>query len=375
MLIAKYLATAFSVAAVLLTTPDAAATLVRTPPRQPLAALAARLVRDGAPGALVAVRTPTAFRRAAHGLGQRSPRVPMRTIDRFRVASVTKTFVATVVLQLVAESKLGLDEPVDRLLPGLLPDGGSITIRELLNHTSGLFDYTDDMAWSGQVIAQPDRRWSPRELVAVAAGHALLFRPGTSWWYSNTNYVVLGLAVEAVTGSTLGDELRNRIFAPLGLAATSFPTDTAIDGPHAHGYAGSGTLPWLPPKILIDATTLVSPTSSWAAGALLSNADDVTRFYAALLGGRLVRPDLLAAMRSASLATSGTPWNYGLGLMQFDTACGRALGHLGDTVGYRTAVYARPDGRRVAVAMVNIDATRVSWGEIRSAAESALCRG
>jgi D-alanyl-D-alanine carboxypeptidase len=299
----------------------------------------------------------------------------MRAIDRFRVGSVTKTFVATVVLQLVAEAKLGLDDPVDRLLPGLLPQGGSITIRELLDHTSGLFDYTEDAAWTGQVIAQPDRRWSPRELVAVAASHALLFRPGTSWWYSNTNYVVLGLVVEAVTGKTLGDQLRSRIFEPLGLAATSFPTETAIEGAHAHGYAGSGTLPWLPPKILIDATTLVSPTSSWAAGAVLSNADDVTRFYAALLGGRLVRADLLAAMRTASPATLGTPWNYGLGLMQFDTACGRALGHLGDTVGYRTAVYAKADGRRVAVAMVNIDATRVSWGEIRSAAESALCRG
>jgi D-alanyl-D-alanine carboxypeptidase len=374
MLIAKSLLTTAAVVIATLSTPDAAA---RTPEhvaaRTPLRQIATQLVRDGAPGAVVVVRTPTGTRRAARGLGQRDPRVAMRAADRFRVGSVTKTFVATVVLQLVAEGKLGLDDPVDRRLPGLLPGGGSITIRELLNHTSGLFDYTEDEAWAGQAIAQPDRRWSPRELVAVAAGHALLFAPGTSWRYSNTNYVVLGLVVEAVTGSTLGNELRRRIFEPLDLTATSFPTETAIDGAHAHGYVGSGTLPWLPN--LIDATTLVSPTFSWAAGALVSNADDVTRFYAALLGGRLVRADLLAAMRSASPATLGTPWNYGLGLMQFQTACGLAVGHLGDTPGYRTAVYAKADGRRVAVAMVNIDATRVSWDEIRSAAASALCRG
>jgi D-alanyl-D-alanine carboxypeptidase len=373
MLLAKTILTTAAVVVTTLSTPDAAAHSEPAAARTPLRQIATQLVRDGAPGAVVVVRTPTGTRRAARGLGQRDPRVAMRATDRFRAGSITKTFVATVVLQLVAEGKLDLDDRVDRRLPGLLRDGGSITIRELLNHTSGLFDYVDDNAWAGQAVAQPDRRWSPRELVAFATAHALLFPPGTSWWYSNTNYVVLGLVVEAVTGSTLGDQLRRRIFEPLGLTATSFPTETTIEGAHAHGYVGSGTLSWLPPNVLIDATTLVSPTFAWAAGALLSNGDDVTRFYAALLGGRLVRTDLLAAMRSASPATRGTPWNYGLGLMQFQTTCGPAYGHLGDTPGYRTAVYAKADGRRVAAAMINIDATRVSWGELRTAAESALC--
>jgi D-alanyl-D-alanine carboxypeptidase len=375
MLIAKTLLATAAVVLATLSAPDAAAHTEPAGGRTPLRQIATQLVRDGAPGSVVVVRTSTGTRRASRGFGQRDPSVAMRATDRFRVGSVTKTFVATVVLQLVAEGKLGLDDPVDRRLPGLLPDGGSITIRELLNHTSGLFDYSDDDAWTGQVIAQPDRRWSPRELVAIATSHAPLFAPGTSWRYSNTNYVVLGLVVEAVTGSTLGDQLRSRVFEPLGLTATSFPTETAIEGAHAHGYVGSGTLPWLPSTTLIDATTLVSPTGGWAAGALLSNADDLTRFYTALLGGRLVRADLLAAMRSTSPATRGTPWNYGLGLMQFQTTCGRAYGHLGDTPGYRTAVYAKADGRRVAVAMINIDATRVSWGELQTAAESALCRG
>jgi D-alanyl-D-alanine carboxypeptidase len=372
MLIAKALLTTAAVLTTALATPDAAAQPAR-PDRVPLRQVAAQLVRDGAPGAVVVVRTSTGTRRAARGLGSRAPRVAMRPTDRFRVASVTKTFVATVVLQLVSEGRLGLDDPVDRRLPGLLPDGGAITVRELLNHTSGLFDYDQDEAWQGTVIAHPDREWSPRELVAVATAHGLLFPPGTAWFYSDTNYVVLGLLVEAVTGTTLERQLRERIFQPLGLAATSFPTGSAIDGAHAHGYVGS--LPWLPPGTLVDATTVVSPSVWWAASAIVANADDLARFYAALLGGRLVRADLLAAMRSASPVTRGTPFDYGLGLEQFATVCGRAYGHLGDGLGYRTAVYARADGRRVAVVMVNIDSTRVSWGELEASAESALCSG
>jgi D-alanyl-D-alanine carboxypeptidase len=374
MVIAKTLLTAAVVVTTALSTPDAAA---RPAPadRTPLRHIAAQLVRDGAPGAVVALRTPTRVLSAARGLGNREPRADMRAKDRFRIASVTKTFVATIVLQLVAEGRLGLDDPVDRWLPGLVPDGGAITIRGLLNHTSGLFDYQKDEAWTGAVIARPDRQWSPRELVAVATAHAPLFPPGTDWSYSNTNYVLLGLVVEAATGTVLGQQLRERLLGPLGLTATALPTAAAIDGPHAHGYVGFGTLPWLPAKALVDATELVSPTVGWAAGGMVSNAADLTRFYAALLAGRLLRPDLLTAMRTPSSVTVGTPFRYGLGLEQFPTECGRAYGHLGDGPGYRTAVYARADGRRVAVVMVNIDSTRVPWSELGADAAEALCYG
>jgi D-alanyl-D-alanine carboxypeptidase len=375
MLFAKALVTTAVVLTTALSTPDAAARPAPGPKRTPLGHIAAQLVRDGAPSALVLVRTRTGTHRAARGLGSRAPRVALRPTDRFRVASVTKTFVATVVLQLVAEGKVGLDDLVDRRLPGLLPDGGAITVRELLNHTSGLFDYDEDKSWQETVIAHPDREWSPRELVAVATAHGLLFPPGTAWFYSDTNYEVLGLLVEAVTGTTLERELRERIFEPLGLAATSFPNAPAIDGAHAHGYVGWRTLPWLPAGTLVDATTLVSPSIWWAASAIVANADDLARFYAALLGGRLVRADLLAAMRTPSPVTSATLFRYGFGLEQFRTDCGRAYGHLGDGLGYRTAVYARADGRRVAVVMVNIDSTRVSWGDLESSVGDALCRG
>jgi D-alanyl-D-alanine carboxypeptidase len=342
----------------------------RAPERtiSPLARAVRTLVRDGAPGALVVVRTPTGVRRAASGLASRDPRVVLRATDRFRVASITKPFVATVVLQLVAEGKLRLDESFDRWLPGLVPNGDRITIRQLLSHTSGLFEYQGDKGFVSAVIADPSREWSPRELVRIATAHAPLFPPGTGWSYSNTNYILLGLVVEAVTGETIDQQLRERVFDPLALAATSFPAGTEIEGEHAHGYIGSATLPSLPVGTLMDVTSLVSPSIGWAAGGIVSNGDDITRFFAALLGGRLLRPDLLAAMR-----TVGPSSQYGLGLLRVQTACGRAFGHLGDGPGYRTVAYARPNGRRVVVVMVNIDATNVSWSALETAAERAFC--
>jgi D-alanyl-D-alanine carboxypeptidase len=334
----------------------------------PLSKLAATLVRDGAPGALVAVRTPTAFRRAARGLGQRQPRVPLRTTDTFRVASITKPFVATVVLQLVAEGGLRLDDSVERWLPGLVPGGGSITVRELLDHTSGLFDFGDDAGWQSKVLADPATEWPPRELVGIATAHPRAFLPGAGWAYSNTNYVLLGLVVEAVAGTTLERQLTDRLFRPLALDATSLPTGTSMPGHPAHGYIGFATLPWL--QGLLDTTTLISNSVAWAAGGIVSDADDLTRFFAALLGGRLLRPDLLAEMKTP---VSGS--GYGLGLWRFRTRCGVAYGHIGIGNGYRAVVYARPGGGRVAVAMVNVDHTYVALAELEAATATALCRG
>jgi D-alanyl-D-alanine carboxypeptidase len=329
-----------------------------------------RLVRDGAPGALAVVRTPTAVHRAASGLAERDPRTPLRATDRFRIASLTKSFVATVVLQLVAEGKLSLTDPVERWLPGLVPNGGSITIRELLNHTSGLFNYTDDDGFRTTLATEPTRSWSPQELVAIAIRHPPLFPPGTNSSYSNTNYVLLGLIVETVTGTTLGQQLRNGLFQPLALGSTSLPTTLPIDGSYAHGYIGWRTLPSLPVGTLVDVSATLSPTWGWAAGGIVSDGDDVTRFYAALLSGKLLRPRQLRAM-----LTMADGSNYGLGLARFQTGCGTAYGHVGDFIGWRTVAYARPHGRRAAVVMVNIDVTHVPWGELETAAGRAVCSG
>jgi len=286
----------------------------------------------------------------------------MRAVDRWRIASLTKAFVSTVVLQLEAERKLDIDDPVDRWLPGVVPNGGAITLRELMNHTSGVYNYTDDSAWVNAVLADPSRVWTPRELVAVAVTHAPLFPPGTNFSYSNTNYILLGLVVEAVTAAPLGDELQRRIFTPLGLTATTLPLTLALPPNFVHGY-------FTPNRI--DITLLLGPSWAWAAGGIVSNARDVTTFYRGLLGGRLLPATQLAEMKTPS-TVAGT---YGLGIDNTTTLCGRAIGHNGDFFGWRTEVLATATGKREAVVMVNVDDSFVPWARLQASVMLALCRG
>ena len=218
-------------------------------------------------------------------------------------------------------------------------------------------------------------------MVAIAVAHKPVFRPGTDWSSSNTNYVLLGMVVEAATHSTLAAQLRARIVRPLGLGSTSYPQGAALPGRVAHGYLGH--LPGLPvpPGTTVDVTTRVAP-DAWGAGQIVSNADDLTRFYAALLGGRLLPPAQLAAMKSTVRGVHtvlgvevvfSAP--YGLGLSVQRLGCGTAYGHDGDFPGYRNMVWANGDGSRVAAVMVNLNALRPSWPTIRTLAARAFCSG
>jgi D-alanyl-D-alanine carboxypeptidase len=175
------------------------------------------VVEAGAPGVVGLARTGERTWQGASGLGDLRANRPARAGDRFRVGSMTKSFVAALVLQLVGEGRLSLDDNLERWLPGLVPSGERITVRQLLNHTSGLYNYSDD-------LPEPPRRFRPRELVAIATGHKPLFTPGTQFSYSNTNYILAGLLVERVTGQPLDDQLEQRIFQPLGLDHTELPT-------------------------------------------------------------------------------------------------------------------------------------------------------
>jgi D-alanyl-D-alanine carboxypeptidase len=336
------------------------------PPRRAnLPQLARSLVKAGAPGAIVYVRTPTATRSGAAGFANLSTHTTMRAADRYRIASVSKAFVAVVVLQLEAEGRLDIDDPVERWLPGVVPNGAAITLRELLNHTSGLFNYTDDPTFFETVVSNAARVWAPLELLAFAFAHAPTFRPGTNWSYSNTNYVVLGLVVEAVTGKPLGQSLQERIFAPLSLTSTSFPAGIELDATFVHGYVTLGQSP------LIDVTPALNPSWAWAAGGIVSNARDVTIFYRALLTGRLLPSVQLAEMKIPS-PVAGT---YGLGISSTFTSCGSAVGHDGDFPGWRNEAIATANGKREAVVMINVDETYVRWQRLQAVARTALCRG
>ena len=339
-----------------------AASAAAPPKRANLPQLARSLVKAGAPGAIVYVRTPTAARSGTAGYADVAAHATMRARDRWRIASVSKAFVSTVVLQLEAEGRLDVDDPLERYLPGLVPNGNAISLRELLNHTSGLFNYTDDGAFIQSVLGNPGRMWTPRELVSVAFAHAPNFAPGSNWSYSNTGYVLLGLVVEAVTGKPLAQSLQERLFTPLSLTSTSFPVGIALDDTFVHGYVSLD-------GPLVDVTPALDPSWAWAAGGIVSSARDVTTFYRALLSGRLLPAAQLGELEVPS-AIAGT---YGLGIFTTSTTCGRAFGHDGDFPGYRTEVLA--NRKREAVVMVNVDETYVRWERLEAAVKIALCRG
>jgi D-alanyl-D-alanine carboxypeptidase len=282
-----------------------------------------QLVTAGtASSALLAVDGSAGEQRAAAGAA-----VPS---GYFRIGSVTKTFVATVVLQLVDEDRVRLDAPIDRYLPGLVPDGQRITIRQLLNHTSGIYDYAHDDGYSTNRWRGTDRfkHYEPEQLLAVAFQHPHYFPPGGGWHYSNTNYVIAGLLIEKVTGRPYGTEIRRRILTPLQLTRTSVPGDRpTLPEPHAHGYADVDGR-------LVDAT-LMNPSLDGAAGEMISTTSDLNRFFEALLGGRLLSSATLGEMRGYVAATP--LFDYGLGLQRFHLPCSKTIeGHSGELLGYTT---------------------------------------
>ena len=333
--------------------------------RVSLPQLARTLVKSGAPGAIAYLRTPNATRAGTAGYADRTAHISMRAADRYRIASLTKAFVSVVILQLESERRLDIDDAVEKFFPGVVPGGATITLRELMNHTSGLFDYTLDTDFFDAVFANPSRAWTPRELLAYAFKHPPLFPPGSNYAYSNTNYILLGLVTESVGGKSLAQQLQERVFAPLGLASTSLPLGIDLAADFVHGYVKLGTAP------LLDATPLLSPSWAWAAGGIVSNANDVTKFYRGLLTGKLLPATQLDEMETPA-QNAGT---YGLGIDNTFTTCGRALGHRGDFTGWRNEVLATKNGKRQAVVMVNIDETYVPWARIDAFVARALCRG
>jgi D-alanyl-D-alanine carboxypeptidase len=323
------------------------------------------VVAGGPTSALVEVRDAGRTVRATNGTAVAGTRKPVDPAGRFRAGSVTKVFVATTVLQLVGERRLALDDNVDQWLPGLVPSGDRITVRELLNHTSGLHDITDTLPLNPPTAFLPIRyrTWTTAELVDRATAQPAAFPPGTSYHYSNTDYLVLGLLVERVTGHSYAHEVSQRILRPLGLHDTSLPgTNPRIPGSHAHTYIPDGA------GGVVDITEM-NPSVMNAAGELISSAADLNTFTAALLGGRLLPPKLLREM-----TTIAAPSQTGLGLETMALPCGAtAYGHDGDALGSSTWTFATPGGRAVTLS--------VAWGTGRPAKAAAtnlladaLCR-
>lgn len=305
--------------------------------------LDASRVSLGAPGALLFVAGPGigAFQ-SASGVADKASGAPLNPTARVRIASLSKTFVAVVALQLVQEGWLSLDHSVEHWLPGLIPGGEQITVRQLLQHTSRLPDYLND-GMVKRARSDPDRVWSPRELVAEALRRTPRFPAGVPqrWNYSNTNFIVLGLIIERVTGNSLDLELRQRIIEPLGLRDTSLAPPTADPGDLARGYVRGRDY------------TEVNMSVAWAAGGIISTVSDVGAFMQALFDGALLRPEMLEIMQQwqpAARNLEGADLAYGLGLMRrtLPNAAGLApdsrlaIGHTGALAGYRIAAWHLP---------------------------------
>jgi D-alanyl-D-alanine carboxypeptidase len=307
----------------------------------------------GMPGLFAQFRNGNRTQNLAAGVADLATGSPARPYFRHRVGSITKTFIAATVLQLAGERRVRLDAPVARYLPGLLPGdlGGQVTVRMLLNHTSGLGDY-DDVLLAGyeEVEALQFRTVTPQELIRTGLSQPPTNAPGERWSYSNTNYIILGLLIEKVTGNRYASEVTRRILRPLGLRDTYFPgTDPAIRGPHMGAYV-----------VWSDGTPrdfqLFNMSWGWAAGELISTAADLNRFYRALLTGRVLSRPLLKEMQTTVPLVPEEPeaGGYGLGLFWLPAPCGPIWGHDGGVVGHTTFSLHTPDARRQVTLAENL---------------------
>ncbi|MEU6976646.1 serine hydrolase domain-containing protein [Streptomyces sp. NPDC046371] len=294
--------------------------------------------------------------------------------DRFRVGSITKTFTATVLLQLQAEGRIDLDDPVEKWLPGVVAghghDGRKISVRQLLNHTSGIYSHTGDPAFQERVFGPGFLQhrydtWTAKQLVDVAMAHEPEFAPGTSWSYSNTNFVLAGMVIEKVTGRPYAQAVENRIIKPLKLRATSVPgTDSRMPRPHSGAYS----------KLSRETTgptyevTALNPSIAGAAGEMISDSNDLQTFYRALLKGRLLPAAELKEMTDTVRVSPEL--GYGLGLMQQKLSCGKEVwGHGGGIHGSGSQALVTRDGEHSLAGNLNADWT----GDSQALVEAEFC--
>jgi len=286
------------------------------------------------------------------GTAELGKKAPVPRNGQVRAGSNTKAFVAAVVMQLVAEKKVELDKPINHYLPGAVKDD-RITVRQLLNHTSGLANYTNYLGLE-KFEDLRHRYFEPRELLDVGNANPVTNQPGEKFKYSNTNYVLLGLLIQKTTGRPVAENVDKRIVQKIGLRDTYWPGvgDETIRGKHAKGYSKTGNG--------IEDVTEMDPSWGWAAGQIISTTKDLNTFYRALLNGELVPPAQVKEMQK-TVDTAGEMWpgvEYGLGIASSPLTCGgRYWGHGGDIHGYETRGGVAPNGRAFSVAVTALPGT------------------
>jgi D-alanyl-D-alanine carboxypeptidase len=299
-----------------------------------------------APGVVIGIWIPKEGTYiVARGKADAATGAPMSLQDHFRVGSITKTFAVTVLLQLADAKRLNLDDPVSKYEPWV-PNGGHITLRMLANMTSGLFSYTRDKAWVKAFLANPNRVWTPRQLVDIAIANNPEFDPGTGWSYCNTNTVLLGMIVEKVTQSDIATVFQTMSFEPLGLSGTVWPKGRELPSPYAHGITNQ-----TPDDSIADATHW-NPSWGFTAGEIISDLPDLRTWGRAYATGVQLSPAMQKQRLTWVTLPPNTPQHkYGLGI-GFDHGW---LGHTGELPGYNAGTFYLPSLDATLVIMVNSD--------------------
>jgi D-alanyl-D-alanine carboxypeptidase len=300
----------------------------------------------GIPGVVVGLWMPGkgSYVRAT-GVADTATNRPMTTDGYVRIGSETKTFTVTALLELVDDRRIRLDDPISRYVPGV-PNGGRITLRHLAEMRSGLFPYTSDPDFVQDLLSDPQRSFTPREVLAYGFKHKNTFAPGKEFQYSNSNLVLLGLVIEKVSGQRLVDFIDERVLRPARLHHTLFPEGAEFPEPHPRGYTNQ-TLS----GAVADSTDW-NPSWAWAAGAMISDLHDLRRWADIVATGKLLSPQT-QAQRLKTLPTGIPGLSYGLGIFK----TGGWIGHNGSIPGYETVTVYLPSKKATLVIMINTDIT------------------
>lgn len=305
----------------------------------------------GPPG--IAVTVQRGGQRSFHtaGVASLGNGARWRSSDHMRIASVAKAFSAAAALGLVDRGQLALDDKLRAILPWLPAAWGEVTVAQALSHTGGLPDYTSSPAFGEAFSKDLHAYVKPRALVEFVTGDPLDFPPGSEYHYSNTDNIVIGLVVAAVSGRTYSQVLRQRVFGPLRMPDTSLPTGFRLPSPHVNGYEVS------PPDRPEDVTTLLSMSGAWASGGIQSTAADLNRFIRGYLGRRLFDRDTQRQQFEFVTGHSEPPGpgvnSAGLGIFRYKTDCGVVYGHTGNLPGYTQFTAATLDASRSVTVSVN----------------------
>ncbi|MEV8313360.1 serine hydrolase domain-containing protein [Streptomyces sp. NPDC059900] len=329
----------------------------------------------GPPGAIAVLKRGSRTKVYRAGVARTGTDRPVKATDHMRIASTAKAYSGAVALKLVDYDRLRLDDTIGKMLPRLPRAWHRVTLRQLLNHTSGLPDFSADRKFLALVTANPRRHFDSRRLLDFVAHKPLLFRPGARYTYSNSDNIAVALMAEAVTGSRYEQLLAELVYHPLRLRSTSLPQGYRMPRPYMHGY---DVTPPNPPE---DLSEVLSASGVWASGGIISTPKDMTAFIRGYAGGKLIsdrtRRQQLHWVNGASEPAGPGKNKAGLALFRYTTRCGVVYGHTGNFPGYTQLVAATPDGKRSLTVSLTTQVNKTTKPELlqrlRTVEENFVC--